>query len=185
MAPLEKLWLRQMRTRLLPHARGKVLEIGVGTGANLPFYPPSVCLSAVDESADMLTIAARRASALKRCVHLGQADVEHLAFPAGYFDTVIASLVLCSVIDQRRALSELWRVLQKPGGQLLLLEHMRPQFRPLAWLVDLANTPWYAFNGRCRLNRETQQAVLEIGFRVERVENRLGGLFRLIVAQAA
>ena len=184
MAPLEKLWLREMRTRLLPHARGKVLEIGVGTGANLPFYPPSVCLSAVDESADMLTIASRRASALNRCVHLGQADVEHLGFPAGYFDTVIASLVLCSVIDQRRALSELWRVLKKPGGQLLLLEHMRPQFRPLAWLVDLANTPWYAFNGRCHLNRETQQAVLEIGFRVERVDNRLGGLFRLIVAQA-
>lgn len=182
MAPLEKLWLRQLRTRLLSHAKGKVLEIGVGTGANLPFYPPSVCLTAVDESSDMLAVAARRVSALKRCVHLSQVDVEHLTFPSSYFDTVIASLVLCSVVDQQHALSELWRVLHKPGGQLLLLEHMRPNFGPLAWLADLANAPWYAFNGRCHLNRKTQKTLVEIGFQVERVESRLGGFLRLIVA---
>lgn len=184
MAPLERLWLREMRRQLLPHARGRVLEIGVGTGANLPFYPPSVYLTAVDESADMLGIAASRASTLSRPVHLSQTDAEHLAFPAGHFDTVIASLVLCSVVDQERALDELSRVLRRPGGRLLLLEHMRPQLRPLAWLVDLANVPWYAANGRCHLNRETQQAIVEAGFEVERMEDRLGGFLRLIVARA-
>jgi len=185
MAPLENLWLREMRTRLLPHAQGKVLEIGVGTGANLPFYPSSACLTAIDESVEMLSVAARRANSLDRCIHLSQTDVEHLPFPSGHFDTVVASLVLCSVVDQNRALRELWRVLRKPGGQLLLLEHMRPQVRAWAWLVDLANVPWYAFNGRCRLNRRTQEHIVRLGFEVERVESKVGGLFRLIVARTA
>jgi ubiquinone/menaquinone biosynthesis C-methylase UbiE len=180
MAPLEKLWLRQMRARLVPHATGRVLEIGVGTGANLHFYAPSICVTAIDESSDMLAVAARRAAALNRCARLSRMDVEHLAFPSGYFDTAVASLVLCSVVDQHRALGELKRVLKKPGGQLLLLEHMRPQARPLAWLADLANGPWYALNGRCHLNRETQQAVVQAGFRVEQIESTAGGLLRLI-----
>jgi ubiquinone/menaquinone biosynthesis C-methylase UbiE len=183
MAPLERLGLQEMRTRLLPLARGKVLEIGVGTGANLPFYPSSVCLSAIDESTDMLQVAARRAASLQRCAYLSQGNVEHLAFPSDHFDTIVSSLVLCSVENQPRALRELWRVLRKPGGHLLLLEHMRPAVRPLAWLADLANVPWYAFNGRCHLNRETEQAAVQAGFRVVQVESRLGGLVRLIVAQ--
>lgn len=183
MAPLEKLWLRQMRTRLLPEAKGRVLEVGVGTGANFSFYPTSVCLTAIDESSDMLAVAAERAKSLNRYVYLSKTNVEHLSFPYGCFDTVVASLVLCSVVDQRRALAELRRVLRQPDGRLLLLEHMRPQALPLAWLADLAHVPWYAFNGRCHLNRETQRAVIQTGFRVERVETRLGGLFRLIVAQ--
>jgi ubiquinone/menaquinone biosynthesis C-methylase UbiE len=184
MAPLERMALREMRTRLVPRARGRVLEIGIGTGANLPFYAPDVQLAAVDESVDMLSVAAQRASALERSVHLGQANAEHLAFPSGHFDTVVASFVLCSVLDQRQALSELWRVLHKPGGLLLLLEHMRPHVRPLAWLVDLANIPWYAFNGRCHLNRETQEALGEVGFQVDLAESRLGGLVRLLMARA-
>lgn len=184
MAPLEKLWLREMRARLLPQARGHVLEIGVGTGANFRFYPPSVRLTAIDESADMLAVASRRAATLEQGICLSQVDVEHLAFPGDWFDTVVAGLVLCSVVDQRRALTEMRRVLRKPGGRLLLMEHMRPHLRPWAWLVDLLNVPWYAFNGRCNLNRETQQAVVQAGFQIEQVESRLGGLFRLIVAQA-
>lgn len=182
MALLERLGLARMRARLVPHARGKVLEIGVGTGANLPFYPASACVTAIDESPDMLTVAARRATHLGNCVSLGQMNVESLAFPAGTFDTVVASLVFCSVIDQARALGELRRVLDKPGGRLLLLEHMRPQTRPLAWLADLLNVPWYAFNGRCNLNRETQQSVARAGFELEQVESNLGGLVRLIIA---
>jgi ubiquinone/menaquinone biosynthesis C-methylase UbiE len=185
MAPLEKWWLRQMRAQLLHYARGRVLEIGVGTGANLPFYPPVTCLAAIDESVDMLAVAARRSAVLGACVYLSQMNVESLAFPTGHFDTIVTSLVLCSVVDQRRALGELRRVLHRRGGRLLLLEHMRPRVRPLAWLVDLANVPWYAFNGRCNLNRKTQRAIVSAGFQVERVESRLGGLLRLIVARVA
>jgi ubiquinone/menaquinone biosynthesis C-methylase UbiE len=185
MAPLERLWLRQLRARLVPQATGRVLEIGVGTGANMPFNGTSTSITAVDESAAMLSIAARRAAVLNRRVALSQADVEHLTFPSDCFDTVIASLVLCSVVDLGHALSELWRVLRKPNGQLLLLEHMRPRARPLALLTDLANGPWLAWNGRCHLNRETQAALLASGFEIDRVEARLSGLLRLIVAHTA
>ena len=185
MAPLEKIWLREMRNRLLPRARGKVLEIGVGTGANLPFYHASVRLPAIDESSDMLGFAAQRAQALNRCVRFSQSNVESLNFPAGYFDCVVASLVLCSVFNQRHTLNELRRVLRTPGGQLLLLEHMRPHRAGLAKLSDLANIPWYAFNGRCHLNRETEQNLVQAGFLVEQVDSRLGGFLRLIVATAS
>ncbi len=184
MAPLEKLWLREMRGQLLPRARGRVLEIGVGTGANLPFYHPSVRLTAIDESADMLGFAAQRAQALNRPVHFSQSDVENLTFPAGCFDSVVASLVLCSVVDLRRTLNELMRVLTTPGGQLLLLEHMRPHRAGLSQISDLANIPWYAFNGRCHLNRETEENLAQAGFLVERVDSKLGGFLRLIVATA-
>jgi ubiquinone/menaquinone biosynthesis C-methylase UbiE len=184
MAPLEKLGLARLRARLVPHAKGKVLEVGVGTGANLPFYPSVTCVTAIDESPDMLAVAAHRAEGLGACVSLGLMDVESLAFPAGTFDTVVASLVFCSVVDQARALSELRRVLNKADGRILLLEHTRPQVRPLAWLADLLNIPWYAFNGRCNINRETHKAVARAGFELVQVESVLGGLVRLIIARA-
>lgn len=185
MALLEWLWLRQLRARLLPQARGKILEIGVGTGANFPFYPPSVRLTALDESAGMLAAAIRRASALNRRVAFSQGNAEHLAFRTGTFDTVVGSLVLCSVVHLEAALSELYRVLRRPGGRLLLLEHMRPWLHPLDRLTDLLNGPWYALNGRCHLNRNTEAAVVGAGFRIVHVESRLGGLFRSIVAEVA
>ncbi|HSJ55704.1 MAG TPA: methyltransferase domain-containing protein [Anaerolineae bacterium] len=179
MAPLEKLWLRRMRARLLPWARGRVLEVGVGTGVNLPLYPDRVSVVAIDESAEMLAVAQQRAL---RHVHLARMDAERLAFADATFDTVVTSLVLCSVVEPERALGELRRVLSPPGGRLLLLEHMRPWNRPLALLVDLANVPWYAFNGRCHLNRRTQDAVAAAGFSIEHVEGAAGGFLRLIVA---
>ena len=185
MAPLEKLALRRLRARLLRHAQGRVLEIGAGTGANFPFYAPAVRVTAIDESPDMLAVAAQRTRIQGTCVHLSQMDIEALAFSAATFDTVVTSLVLCSVVDQRQALAELCRVLRKPDGRLLLLEHMRPQVRPLAWLVDLVNVPWVAVNGRCHLNRETQMAIVQAGFKLEHVESKLGGFLRLIVARAA
>lgn len=183
MALLERLWLRSLRAQLLPHVRGMVLEIGIGTGANLPFYPPSIRLTALDESAEMLAVATQRALALGRCVHFSQGNAERLAFPTGSFDTIVGSLVLCSVVDLERTLGELHRVLRTPG-RLLLLEHTRPRPGPLAWLVDLANGPWYAFNRRCHLNRNTQEAIIEAGFQVLYSEHRLGGLLRLIVAES-
>jgi ubiquinone/menaquinone biosynthesis C-methylase UbiE len=182
MAPLERLALRRLRGRLVSFAQGRILEIGVGTGANLPYYPGSTWLAAIDESAGMVTAAARRATALVRCVALGQMSAESLAFPSGLFDTVVASLVLCSVVSQGRALDEVRRVLRTPGGRLLLLEHMRPEARPLARLVDLVNGPWLAWNGRCHLNRETQQNLIQAGFQIDWVESKLGGFLRLIVA---
>jgi ubiquinone/menaquinone biosynthesis C-methylase UbiE len=183
MAPLERLGLRAMRARLVPQAQGHVLELGVGTGANLPFYGPTARVMAIDESADMLGFAAQRGAARDGRLRLAQMDAEHLAFRDGTFDGVLASLVLCSVVDPARTLAEVRRVLRAPGGRLLLLEHMRPEMRPLSWLADLANVPWYAFNGRCHLNRRTQELVAQAGFEIEQVESHLGGLVRLLVAR--
>ncbi len=184
MRPLERLWLRDLRKRLAPWARGRIVEIGIGTGANLPFYGPSARLTGVDESAEMLGFAANRAAALGKSMCLSQGDAERLPFAADSFDTVVASLVLCSVLDQSRALSELRRVLRKPDGCLLLLEHTRPDPFPLALLADLVNIPWYRFNKRCHLNRRTLLAVNRAGFRIVRVERKVGGLFRLVRARA-
>jgi ubiquinone/menaquinone biosynthesis C-methylase UbiE len=184
MQPLERLWLGSMRARLLPRAQGDVLEIGVGTGANFPFYPQSARLTAADESADMLLAAAGRAAALDRRCSFHQVDAEHLPFPTERFDAVVGTLVLCSVRDQPNALTELKRVLRRPGGRLLLLEHVRPRREILARLTDVLNIPWYSFNGRCNINRETQRAVVEAGFLLERVDTRLGGLLRVIEAVA-
>jgi ubiquinone/menaquinone biosynthesis C-methylase UbiE len=184
MALLEHAWLRQMRRRLLPYARGRVLEVGIGTGANLPYYPPSAHVTGIDESPDMLVVSARRSAALSGLASLGQINVEHLAFASGSFDVVVGSLVFCSVVEPLRALVEIRRVLRNPGGRLLLLEHMRPSVRPLAWLIDLADLPWYAFNGRCHLNRQTQRTIVSAGFEIERMEERLGGFFRMIVARS-
>ncbi len=183
MAPLERLWLRALRRELLAAAEGRILEVGIGTGANLPFYRHAGCVVGLDESSEMLAAAAARAAHAGRCLDLSRASVEGLPFASGAFDTVVSSLVLCSVIDPHRALSEVRRVL-RPGGRLLLLEHTRPDPPLLARLVDLANRPWYAFNGRCHVNRETARAVVEAGLRLERIDNRLAGLLRVITARA-
>jgi ubiquinone/menaquinone biosynthesis C-methylase UbiE len=185
MAPLERLGLRAMRARLVPRARGRVLELGIGTGANLPFYGPAVRLMAIDESAEMLGFAVQRGAAWNGRLRLAQMDAEHLAFRNATFDSVVASLVLCSVVDPAHTLAEVRRVLRTPEGRLFLLEHMRPQVLPLGWLADLANGPWYAFNGRCHLNRRTQEMVIRAGFEIEQVESHLGGLVRLLVARRA
>lgn len=183
MSLLERLWLGGLRQRMLLRVRGRVLEVGIGTGANLPYYGSPVQLFALDESTDMLAVAAGRARSLHHQIFLCQADVEQLAFPTGFFDTIVASLVLCSVFEQDCALSEMRRVLSCPGGRLLLLEHMRPHSRLLAWLADILEVPWFALNGRCHLNRDTVETILAAGFRVLETETRLGGLLRLVVAR--
>src|SRR6266511_3578161 len=105
-------------------AQGDVLEIAAGTGRNFPFYPPNVRLSAVEFSPKMLDIAAGRARELGREVDLRLGDAQALDFPDETFDTVVCTLSLCSIQDDRKAVAEATRVL-RPGGRLLLLEHVR------------------------------------------------------------
>jgi len=106
------------------NATGDVLEIGIGTGMNLPFYVADVRLTGVDLSPAMLSEARRRAAELGREVDLREADAQALEFPDGQFDTVVFSLCLCSIPDDRRAVAEGVRVL-KPSGRMLLIEHVR------------------------------------------------------------
>src|SRR5436190_15820261 len=124
--PMEKKpFLREARRKLLAAADGRVLEVGAGTGYNLQYYPDGVSdLTITDGMNGMLRRAEKRAEKAGRHVTVTTAPVESLPFDDGTFDTVVGSLLLCSVDDQERALAEIRRVLEA-GGQYLFLEHVR------------------------------------------------------------
>lgn len=174
--PLEVTILRRMRRRAFPKVEGQVLEVGVGTGVNLPLYPPTATVVALDASAPMLRRALRRPARAR--VRAVQADLHHLPFRDGAFDAVTGSLVFCSVADPQRALLEVHRTLRS-GGRLVLLEHTRG-YGPGAWLTDFFHPLWLAWNGVCHLNRETGQTVRKVGFRLQREESHILGIFRLL-----
>ena len=120
----ERLFFGDGRRWVCAQAQGDVLEIAIGTGRNLPFYPRGVRLTGIDLSPAMLAVARRRAQALGPAVDLREGDAQALDFPAASFDTVVCTLALCTIPDARRAVEEAVRVL-RPGGQLLWLEHVR------------------------------------------------------------
>ncbi|HJP66240.1 MAG TPA: class I SAM-dependent methyltransferase, partial [Actinomycetota bacterium] len=120
--------IEDARRWVASRASGDVLEVGLGTGLNLPFYAPSVRLTAVDLSPAMLARAERRAAEIARDVELRLGDAEALDFADGRFDTVVFGLCLCSIPDDRRAVAEGARVL-KPGGRMVVLEHVRSPSR--------------------------------------------------------
>lgn len=132
MAFFEKVWFTGGREWVCSRATGRVLEVAVGTGRNLPHYPPDVELTGVDLSPRMLDIARQRLAELGRDAVLVEGDAEALPFESDSFDTVVCALGLCSIPDDARAVAEMARVL-RPGGRLLLLDHVGSTFAPLRW----------------------------------------------------
>ncbi len=178
MMPLELLILRRLRRQIFPTLHGEVLELGIGTGVNLPLYNSHTSMTGLDASAEMLSWAARRVDGAP--LDLVQGDTQRLPFANGCFDVVAASLLFCSVVDPARGLTEARRVL-RPGGQLMLLEHARG--RGLGrWLTDLLHPIWHAWSRSCCLNRETAQTVSRVGFNVQNVERHVLGIFQVIEA---
>ena len=181
MAPLERLFLHPQRKQWLPRVRGDVLEVGVGTGANLPFYALECCrLVAVDVSREMLRQSASRVQ--HNGLYLAQMDVQYLAFPECSFDWVVSSLVFCGVPDPLRGLREVRRVL-RPGGRLLLIEHVRSTWPLMGYVLDVANVFWNNFTHYCHLNRRTLDVVREAGFGLCRVEAHAMGVVQVILAE--
>jgi len=172
-AATEEAGLAERRRNLIAGARGRVLEIGGGLGANLPFYGPDVTSVTLTEPGASMAkrLQARldqRDQELGFGVELVRAPAEELPFEPDSFDTVVSTLVLCAVSDQQRALSELRRVLT-PGGQLLFLEHVRGEGRT-ATLQDRLN--WLnKLVVRCNCNRDTLQSIAASGFTVKSVEH--------------
>ncbi|MGI8482812.1 MAG: class I SAM-dependent methyltransferase [Thermomicrobiales bacterium] len=171
-----------MRRALAAELRGDVLEIGTGTGATLPFLADSADLTsftAVDLSAGMLGEAREAAERTGRSIRLAQMNAEALAFPDAPFDTVTTSLMLCTVPDPTRALSEMARVC-KPNGRIVVLEHVRSPNRFFARLQQWM-TPGQVRRLGCHLDRPTDRLVREMGFRIEQDTSRFFGVFHLIV----
>jgi ubiquinone/menaquinone biosynthesis C-methylase UbiE len=134
----EKIQFARGREWLGARARGRVLEVAIGTGLNLPHYPPDVTLTGIELSPAMLAIARQRATGLGRDVDLREGDAEHLPFDDASFDTVVCSLSLCTIPSPHAAVAEMRRVLA-PGGRLLLLDHIGSTWPPIyaaQWLVE-------------------------------------------------
>ncbi|MEU3776341.1 class I SAM-dependent methyltransferase [Streptomyces sp. NPDC032472] len=159
----------ESRSWVCSRATGDVLEVAIGTGLNLPLYPPGVRLTGIEWSPEMLALARRRARMLGQTADLREADAQALPFPDASFDSVVSTLSLCAIPDDRRAVAEMSRVL-RPGGRLLLLDHVASSaraVRALQWLVERITV---AVGGEHLLRRPLQLVQSE-GLEIEQ-QNR-------------
>lgn len=159
-------WRRELWSRL---AGGRILEVGVGTGKNLRFHPTAAEVTAIDLSPGMLWRAHRRTEKLGSQARLEIADVQRLPYEDQTFDAAVATFVFCSVPDPVRGLREVRRVL-KPGGRLLMVEHVLSEFpglrRVMRWLDPVPFHIWGA-----HIDRETVNSVKAAGFKVNEATN--------------
>lgn len=173
----ERWRLGQIRQALLQDVTGRVLEIGAGTGVNLPWYPAGTHVVTLDRDPLMLAgIGSKHPRQPRLC-----ADAQRLPFADNQFDFVVGTLVFCSIPQPALALAEIQRVL-RPAGQLRLLEHVRGQRIPTRQLTDWLSPLWLRLTQDCHLNRETAQAVARAGFRIDYSDIHLWGLFQQIRA---
>jgi len=164
----ERRGMRARRRALLGATSGRVLEIGAGTGLNLPHYPAAVTQLVLAEPDErMRSLLDRRAA--RAGVRTVDAPAERLPFPDAHFDYVVSTLVLCTVDDLSASLAEIRRVLA-PGGRLLFVEHIRAASPRLARWQDRLHAPWRVFAEGCRCNQPTLSLLAEGGLRVERLE---------------
>jgi SAM-dependent methyltransferase len=167
MAVQDRLGMLEWRRWLAGGARGRVLEVGCGTGRNLPLYGAVARVVAIDPSRDALRAARRRAPG----VPLVAAAAEALPFRAGAFDTVVSGLVFCSVQNPALALAEVRRALA-PGGSLRMMEHVRSRRPLVARLQDLVQPAWTRVSGGCHPNRDTEASVVAAGFAIDAAGRR-------------
>jgi ubiquinone/menaquinone biosynthesis C-methylase UbiE len=162
-------------------AAGDVLEVAVGTGRNLPFYPAGTRLTGVDWSPAMLELARRRAAGLEIEADLRQGDAQGLDFPDESFDTAVCALGLCAIPDDRQAVAEMRRVL-RPGGRLLLVDHIvaaNGALRAVQWLYERASIPLAGEHFR----RRPLTHVRDLGFMVEQTERLKLGVVERVSAR--
>jgi ubiquinone/menaquinone biosynthesis C-methylase UbiE len=183
MALPERTVLRRLRRRVAGLATGRVLEIGCGTGGNLPYYERADSVVATDPDPYMLRRARKRAGRLARPLELRQCPAEALPFPDASFDTVVSFLTLCTVKDPAKALAEVRRVL-RPGGTLRFLEHVRAE-RHVHWNVQrLLGPAWRFLSAGCNLDRATATTIRETGFEITELSRGSEPITPLIVGVA-
>lgn len=180
-AIMERLALAKWRRLLWAKVEGKqILEVGVGTGANFPFYPHDARVTAVDFSEGMLAQAWARAAREGIPVGLWLMDCQALGFPDESFDAVVATWVFCSVPDPVQGLKGVGRVCRR-DGKIYLLEHVRSESW-FGWIMDLLNPVVVRLTG-ANINRQTVENVLRAGLRFESLESYAFGIVKLIVAR--
>lgn len=162
--------LAPLREHLVAGARGRVLEIGIGSGLNLPFYPREVeLLLGLDPSRELLQIAKRHSSWVHFPVELSEGRAEDIPLDDGAVDHVVMSWALCSVTDPLRVLSEIRRVL-RPGGSLLFVEHGRATEPGVQRWQDRLTPVWRRVAGGCHLNRPIVRLLADSGLRIAELE---------------
>ena len=167
----ERAGMSALRSRQVATAEGRVLELGAGTGLNVSHYPPAIRRLVLSEpEPGMVARLRRRGLGSRHSIDVVQASAEELPFEDGAFDTVVCTLVLCTVPDPVRALTEARRVLAD-GGRLLFIEHVRAQDSPsLARWQDRLAPAWRSFALGCRCNQDTLAIFERLPFRVTRTE---------------
>ena len=165
----ERRFMGAIRAELAGSARGKVLEIGAGTGLNFPYYKTADEVTATEPDPYMMRRAQRRLQDSGNNIELREASAEELPFETDSFDTVVGTLVMCSVPQPQRALSEIRRVL-KPGGEYRFYEHVRYESAFGAFCQDAVLPVWRWCGAGCHPNRDTVQAIRDASFRIDQLE---------------
>ncbi|WP_053363703.1 class I SAM-dependent methyltransferase [Bacillus sp. FJAT-27251] len=176
MGPLEQGRFKTIRKSLLSQATGTVLEIGSGTGVNFPLYKNVVQVTAIEPSEFMLSQSQRKREQAKVPIHLIQAGAEKLPFADNMFDTIVATLVYCTIPDSDRAAAEMKRVC-KPGGQVLMFEHVKMRQPVPAKLQELLTPAWRKICDGCCLDRDTVGLMKKHGFKIVEQKEDFKGLF--------
>jgi len=178
---IERVLFGDGREWVCSRASGQVLEVAVGTGRNLTFYSQGVRITGIDLSPAMLEITRKRADQLGVDADLREGDAQQLPFADASFDTVVCTLSLCNIPDDRRAIAEMKRVL-RPGGRLLLLDHVRSSSK--AWLTaQRVLQPLFWWSSRDNLLRRPLEYVLAEGFEVEQRERYKAGIVERLSAR--
>jgi ubiquinone/menaquinone biosynthesis C-methylase UbiE len=179
----ERVLFQGGREWVCSQAEGDVLEIAVGTGRNFPYYPAGIALTGIEISEEMLRLARARAAELERQFDLRHGDAQSLDFPDASFDTVVCTFSLCSIPDDARAVAEARRVL-RPGGRLLLIEHVRSPSRPVRAVQRLLDPLTVRFEGD-HLLREPLVHLKTHAFEVDRFERLKWGIVERAAARKA
>jgi ubiquinone/menaquinone biosynthesis C-methylase UbiE len=177
----ERLFFPGAREWACGQLEGDVLEIAIGTGRNMPLYPPGVRVTGVELSEEMLARARRRAEDLALPVALHVGDAQKLQFPDASFDTVLITFALCTIPDERRALTEAFRVL-RPGGRLVAVEHVRSPVRAVR-AVERVLEPLAVRFAADHLTREPLDHLEAVGFRVDTVQRSKLGIAERFAAR--
>ncbi|MBI3247843.1 MAG: class I SAM-dependent methyltransferase [Deltaproteobacteria bacterium] len=176
--------LRQQRQEVMQAASGRVLEIGIGTGANLPFYTDqATAIVGIEPSTALLDRARARVQQLpptrQAAVVLQPGSAEHLDFADANFDTVVACLVFCTIPQAETAAREMYRVL-KPGGRVVFFEHVRASTATLTKWQDRLNELWGKFACGCHINRDTKSLFASVGFQYQELREYHHPAFRFL-----